>query len=245
MNKLGEKMVITTSWDDGHPSDLRIAELLSKNGLLGTFYPLPAAHHPTLSKAQLRSLSSQFELGAHTLDHTDLTEVSDMEVLHQAVGSKDWLEDLTGKPCQVFCFPRGRHFPRHLHLIRQAGFAGVRTVELLSTRFPVRREGLTVLPTTVQAFPHGRLTYLKNALKRRRIMTLWTVAARAAGMDWARMAEQLLKRVAEHGGVFHLWGHSWEIDSLQMWTQLDHVFRLAGEFKHSALFLKNSDLCLP
>ena len=29
---------ITTSWDDGHPLDLRVAELLAKYGLQGTFY---------------------------------------------------------------------------------------------------------------------------------------------------------------------------------------------------------------
>ncbi len=37
---------ITTSWDDGHPLDFRVAELLSKYGLRGTFYiPMIAENH--------------------------------------------------------------------------------------------------------------------------------------------------------------------------------------------------------
>jgi hypothetical protein len=32
---------ITTSWDDGHPSDLRLADLLHKHSLRGTFYVPP------------------------------------------------------------------------------------------------------------------------------------------------------------------------------------------------------------
>jgi hypothetical protein len=40
---------ITTSWDDGHPSDLRVAELLIKHGLRGTFYVPMTAQTATLT----------------------------------------------------------------------------------------------------------------------------------------------------------------------------------------------------
>ena len=36
--------IVTTSWDDGHSTDLRVAELLAAHGLKGTFYV--AFNHP-------------------------------------------------------------------------------------------------------------------------------------------------------------------------------------------------------
>lgn len=244
MTKPDHRVVITTSWDDGHVLDLSIAELLSKYGLQGTFYVLPPANRATLSSTQLKSLSSQFELGAHTLDHTYLKQVSCAEARRQVTGSKEWLENLTGEPCWVFCFPGGQFSPQHLEVVREAGFAGVRTVELLSTKFPTVRNDLSVLPTTVQAYPHSSRAYLKNAAKRGRVMPVLRVAARIAGRDWVKTAERLLRHVVAHGGVFHLWGHSWEIDALEQWAQLESVLRLVAEFKSSASFLRNSDLCL-
>jgi len=33
-----KKVIVTTSWDDGHLLDLRLAQLLQDAGLKGTFY---------------------------------------------------------------------------------------------------------------------------------------------------------------------------------------------------------------
>ena len=60
---------ITTSWDDGHPLDLRVAELLTKHRIGGTFYIPRIAEKETMSAAHIRQLSLAFEIGAHTLHH--------------------------------------------------------------------------------------------------------------------------------------------------------------------------------
>ena len=60
--------IVTTSWDDGDPQDLRVAELLDSRGLKGTFY-VPIIGYDgrrILEPAELRSLASGgFEIGAH------------------------------------------------------------------------------------------------------------------------------------------------------------------------------------
>src|SRR5438067_13209022 len=94
---------ITTSWDDGHPLDGRVAELLTKYGLRGTFYVPMAAETSTMSAAQMRDLSSTFELGAHTLHHVDLTDATDPVAWEEIAGPKSWVEDSTGRPCPLFC----------------------------------------------------------------------------------------------------------------------------------------------
>ena len=64
---------IVTSWDDGHPLDLRIAELLTRFGLTGTFYIARDYLDERITEAQIKALSCQHEIGAHTLTHPVLT----------------------------------------------------------------------------------------------------------------------------------------------------------------------------
>ena len=68
---------LTTSWDDGHPLDLRLAAMLEKHRLTGTFYIPRDASTGTLSASHVRELSEKFEIGSHTLDHTFLDTVND------------------------------------------------------------------------------------------------------------------------------------------------------------------------
>ena len=35
------RVIVTTSWDDGHPLDLKVADILSEFGIQGTFYVAP------------------------------------------------------------------------------------------------------------------------------------------------------------------------------------------------------------
>ena len=157
---------VTTSWDDGHPLDLRVAELLARYGLQGTFYVPMTSERPTMTASQVREIAACFEVGAHTLHHADLTTLDDAAAGAEIAGSKAWVEDVVGAACPCFCFPKG-HFRRgHLALARGAGISVVRTTELLSLDRPRRRDGLLVMPTTVQARPHSPAVYARNSAKR-------------------------------------------------------------------------------
>ena len=41
-------------------------------------------------------------------------------------------------------------------------------------------------------------------------------------------------------GVVHLWGHSWEIDRMQLWTQLDDALSILSELP-GARFMTNRE----
>src|SRR4051812_36730612 len=69
------EVLVTTSWDDGDPGDLRLAEELAEFGLHGTFYLCREFNgRPRLSDAQIRELAAipGVEVGSHTLTHPDL-----------------------------------------------------------------------------------------------------------------------------------------------------------------------------
>lgn len=234
---------ITTSWDDGHPLDLRLADLLRRYALPATFYVPRSAPTPTLSPAQIRELSRDFELAAHTLNHVELTRADETQARQEIRSSKAWIEDLTGRPCTMFCPPLGRFTRRHLGFMRQAGYTGLRTVEFLSLDLPRLRDGLWEMPTTLQAYPHRLPSYARNLLRRRAFGSLWLYITRGQGADWPDLASFLLQRALQRGGVFHLWGHSWELQDPAQWQRLEEVLKLLHQLAHSASPRTNGQLC--
>src|SRR3954462_3060939 len=86
---------LTTSWDDGHPLDFRIADLLSKYGLTGTFYIPRHCQTPTIPEIQVRELSRYFDIGAHTMHHVFLDACNDATAQQEIEQSKQWVEQLT------------------------------------------------------------------------------------------------------------------------------------------------------
>jgi peptidoglycan/xylan/chitin deacetylase (PgdA/CDA1 family) len=103
--------IVTTSWDDGERTDLRIAEMLQSRGVRGTFYVPVHAYQgrPALSHADLRQLSiAGFEIGAHTVSHKLLWGLSSQELAEEIDPCKPALEDILGSEVRMFCYPCGR-----------------------------------------------------------------------------------------------------------------------------------------
>lgn len=232
---------ITTSWDDGHPLDMRLAELLTKYCLPATFYVPLRSEREVLTTLQVRELSASFEVGAHTVGHTDLTTVPDDVARAEIVDCKSKLEQITGRPCTSFCFPLGRFRRLHLTHIREAGYRVARTVELMSLDAPRYDNGLWMMPTTIQAVPACYTTYVKNSIKRLRPASLLRYT-RARRTSWPATLEALLEWSIQRGGVVHLWGHSWEVERNSDWRNLDRAFSLLAGYRSAASFVSNGEL---
>lgn len=214
------KVIITTSWDDGHKLDTRLAELLRRYNIKATFYVSPRDHEferkDLLTDAQIKTISKDFEIGAHTMNHPRLTEVSDDQARKEMADSKSYLEALLKKPVTTFCYPGGNYAKRHVAMAREVGFAYARTVKRHFYK-------LTGAPqeshTTVNAYDHYQ--------------DLWKIF-KFAGYNpfkvpsyfkWQNLAMAMFDKVQQDGGVFHLWGHSWEIDQHGDWDKLEQVLR--------------------
>lgn len=221
-------VVVTTSWDDGHLLDARLSAMLAARRIAGTFYiapdniELPSSER--LDPAAVRELSESFEIGGHTASHRRLTGLSPEESAREIRAGKEVLEDLTGRPLVSFAYPGGAFSPRHTADVERAGFRCARTTERGCTTLgpdPYR------MGTTVQARQHV-LDWPRVVLGgwRHPAATVRCLA------DWATLAAALFDRVLANGGVFHLWGHSWEIDRFGQWsrleTVLDHVSNRPG-----------------
>jgi peptidoglycan/xylan/chitin deacetylase (PgdA/CDA1 family) len=220
---------------------MKLAELLAKYGLKGTFYVPLYCDRGVMSAAQLCVLSQSFEIGGHTVTHCDLNVQGNSTAAREIVECKRALEDITSRPCQSFCFPMGRFSRRHLKQVREAGFSLARTVELMSLDAPRFHDGLAVLPTTVQAAPVQSSAYVKNSLKRLRLDNLLCFQ-RHRKSSWVAMLESVLEQSLQRGGVLHLWGHSWEIDAYSDWKSVEGAFSMLAQLALRATFVSNGQL---
>ncbi|MGH9773798.1 MAG: polysaccharide deacetylase family protein [Candidatus Acidiferrales bacterium] len=225
--------IVTTSWDDGAASDLKVAELLLSRGLKGTFYvPLSGyKSHPPLRREEMRFLSANdLEIGGHGATHRTLTGLPLWEVVQEVGSSKKHLEDVLGKHVDMFCYPRGRLNAEVVRCVQQAGYRGARTTRMLAHALSF---SLFEMPTTLQVFPHTRGDYLRNLLKARNFAAHRTFLANYPSLNsWVELGKALFDDVAQRGGIWHLFGHSWEIEKLGLWEDLqnllDYVCRREG-----------------
>jgi peptidoglycan/xylan/chitin deacetylase (PgdA/CDA1 family) len=235
--------IISTSWDDGHPLDSRLAELLMKYGLPATFYvPIENPERPLMTPAELRDLAAAgFEIGGHTYHHTRLLNVTAQAARQEIFGGKSALEDILGDAVVSFCYVGGQHSPQVAAMVREAGFLGARTTVRHQLWVPSRNANPYAMPTTLAARPFTRLEET----------TRWAGTREPGGLqamllghtkDVLRTARRWLARATERGGVWHLWGHSWEIDRFGLWHDVEAVFKLMAETRASARWLTNGQV---
>jgi peptidoglycan/xylan/chitin deacetylase (PgdA/CDA1 family) len=201
-----------------------MADLLDKHGLNGTFF-VPINNREgigTMSPSQIRELGCRFEIGSHTYDHIQLNRLDQAQAHYQITAGNRCLEDMLGRKVNGFCYPGGKYRRRDAELVKASGFIYARTT--VNLHFDVGRTPFE-LPTTVQFYPHARSLYLRN------FATAGNWGRRYKGLrlalrhrHWMDRLYTLFEHACERGAPFHLWGHSWEVDRLDAWNELDRFF---------------------
>ncbi|MDZ4228343.1 MAG: polysaccharide deacetylase family protein [Candidatus Levybacteria bacterium] len=197
-----EKIRFDSSWDDAHPFDEELADLLKKFNLPGTFY-LPGNVGPEypINASLVKKLVDQgFEIGGHTVSHPqDLKQLSVEQILKEISDNKQALETLSGQKVTKFCYPRGRYDDRVIRILKGLGFTYARTTEVLR----LTRENAFRTPTSIHVYQ--RKEYGDH--------------------DWVEMANSMVELATRSmGGVFHIWGHSWELTKFNNWEKLESFF---------------------
>ncbi len=212
---------VTTSWDDDDRSGLKLAELLSVHRLPGTFYvPTGRLGRDSLfSVSDLRTLSAAgFEIGGHTVTHAVLTQVGAGQQAREISACKSTLQQILGREVTMFCYPKGRLNAQLMSAVKRCGYRGARGTQMLSCS---ARFHPFAMPITVQAYPHGRSNYVRNLLRYGAVGALMKSSWDLIHFkDWLSLGKTLFDRVRRQGGVWHLSGHPWELEQLQLWPQL-------------------------
>ena len=206
------KLIVTTSWDDGSKLDLKLAQLLERYDIKGTFYiPQTYLNNP-LGKNEIGMLDKGHEVGSHTLSHADLSKVSLEEARRQIDGSKRYLEELLGHRIYVLSYPKGCYNQGVKEVVKDCGFIAGRTCEHGSFDLP---EDPYQWQITLHASNGSPLMSFR--IWRRSGIPVSSL------LDWERRARLLFDLALGKGGVYHLWGHSWELERRNEWDKLERV----------------------
>lgn len=236
------KAIITTSWDDGHPLDIKLSKLMKTYSIEGTFYaPLTNWANDSLNFEQIKNLSSDFEIGGHTYNHAILTLIPDYRMELELSKSKAVLEEITKKEVISFCYPLGRYNKYIVDSVKKAGYKGSRTSKIFRISFSDPYEFHPTIHATERNLPskakgiidsdnlgHSSSLLLKGGIFKK----------------WDTIAKKSLDYVLDNGGIWHLWGHSWEIDQKKDWQVLEEVLRYVQKQgkEYGAEFLTNGTI---
>jgi peptidoglycan/xylan/chitin deacetylase (PgdA/CDA1 family) len=136
----GEKTgkVVGITFDDGYLNNLTNAlPALQKQGFTSTCYVVDGllgqtnmwdesigiAQTPLMTAEQLLQWQAGGqEVGAHTQDHVNLLNVTEIVAWKQIAKSKTTLQTLLNKPINHFCYPYGKFDERHSTMAKQATY---------------------------------------------------------------------------------------------------------------------------
>ena len=225
------KLIVTTSWDDGTVPDLKLGELLTEYGVKGTFYiPRFSKRLTLLQKGGLVALAEHHEIGAHTVNHAHLTLIPPAEAKAEIESSKLFLEGILAAKISMFCYPYGEYNAEIKHLVQTCGFSGARTVKFngLKNISDPYEFGVTVTASNHQPDETDEIAQYSHAISIKSLS------------DWELKAKILYDLAFAAGGIWHLWGHSWEIDEHHDWQKLERVLRYVSN-RPEVLYFTNGE----
>lgn len=198
-------MKIKCSFDDGTVEDLKVAELLKKYNLDAIFY-FPAkpnyVNEPhgrvSLNDHQRQLIAKYFEIGSHTVTHPLLTRVDEAKADAEIRLSKTLLENEFEREITSFCYPRGYANPAIQQMVIKAEYTNARS--------------------TLVGYIHES----ENPFFEQTTVHVGCNRNEYGGQSWFEYALRLLADAkATKDSVYHLWGHSWEIEKNQAWEQFE------------------------
>lgn len=227
-----EGLIVTTSWDDGTINDSKLANLLDKYGISGTFYIARSGSTLSyLSEKEIVAIGEHFEIGAHTMVHPDLTSIPLSQAKCEIMTSKTYLENLLGYPVSMFCYPWGKHNSAIRQIVKSYGFIGARTCESMVLSLSLDPYQL---PISLQASDNSPLKALKACLKSH----LFELNAL---FDWESRLKILFDRALKIGGVYHIYGHSHEFNSKNEWCKLESALAYISR-NQAVRYMTNGEL---
>jgi peptidoglycan/xylan/chitin deacetylase (PgdA/CDA1 family) len=125
---------VAIRFDDGYDDTRASAEQLLAAGLRSTIYVTSGnvgSRHGMTARAvaDLAALTGVVEIGAHTVHHPRLDEISRRRAAEEIVLSREMLEHITGRSIDSFAYPHGAYSRQVRQAVVDAGFASAGAVK--------------------------------------------------------------------------------------------------------------------
>ena len=210
----GKAKVFTMSYDDGVYQDIRLIEIMKKNGLKGTFNlnsGLISKNDATkgserLSAKQIKELylPNGHEIALHTYSHTTLIDLPEENIAYEYLKDKEILEEITGKIIRGSAYPNSKYNDKVLRVLRDCGIAYARCGEQTES-FDLPTDWLQI----------------KNTARHRNPQLL-------------ELCERFIKLSPPSHmpcAMFYLMGHSYEFDDANNWDVIETFAEKIGGHK--------------
>ena len=234
------KLFVVTSWDDVTKLDLKLCEILETYKLKGTFFVINDWIGTEISKDELHHISESHEIGAHTLSHVNLMHVRREVAKKEISESKRLLEEVIGKPVTSFAYPQGSYNKTHVEMVRDAQFLCARTTKPFYT---TPADNPYELNVTIWAYPHA-LRDIRGMFRLFKLSPNLVVNPFRI-KKWDDLGKQVFDVLLESGGVFHFFGHAWQVDEIDGWRRLENLLAYIA-FRKNVMYVtmtEHAKLC--
>lgn len=209
----GKAKALTLSYDDGVEQDIRLMEIMDKNGLKGTFnlnsglfasegtvYPQGTIHR-RLTERQAAELytDSGHEIAVHGLTHPFLEKLPENMAIWELLKDRENLENRFHRIVRGMAYPFGTYDNRTVDCLKKAGLVYGRTV-ISSHNFTIPEDWLTLAATCHHNDP-----------------------------ELMQLAKKFVEETPqENSWMFYLWGHSYEFEEHNNWNVIEEFAAYMG-----------------
>lgn len=209
----GKAKAFTMSYDDGVQQDVRLIEIMRKNGVKGTFnigaglfaeegtvYPEGQVHRRmTLNECLKAYEGDDIEVAVHGYTHPWLESLPSPAAVMEIIEDRKGLEDAFGGIIRGMAYPFGTYSDTVVEILRLCGIAYSRTVES-HHNFNIPKDWLRMGATCHHNDP--------------KLMEL------ADGF--------LNGKVSRDPWLFYLWGHAYEFEGADNWHVIEQFLEKIG-----------------
>ncbi len=212
----GKLKAVTFSYDDGVTQDLRFIELLNKYGLKGTFnlnsHKLGTGYINVrfgqelasykFSADHLKRVYTGHEVAVHTLDHVNLTQQTDEEIIRQVEEDRINLSKIMEYEVLGMAYPCGgiNNDDRVAEIIKNnTGVKYCRTTTNTDS-FDIQENLYRFNPNVYHIFQFDRMM---------------------------EMGREFIEMKADKPQIYYIWGHSYEFDvEADYWQKMEEFCKL-------------------
>ena len=212
----GKTKALTFSYDDAVTQDQRLIALFNKygmkatfnlnSGLLGTPGSLVredvTVAHVKPRACEIARIYAGHEIAAHTLTHPNLPSLPDEEVVRQVEEDRRALSELAGYEVVGMAYPGGKR-----------PMLDERVKGLIARHTGIRYARTTT--STHDFLPQTDLLEFKPSVYHHRE---WD--------EMFRLGEEFLRLRTDEPRVYYVWGHAYEFDIADTWSQFEDFLRL-------------------
>lgn len=210
----GKAKALTLSYDDGVDQDIRLIEIMKKNGLKGTFninsglyapegtvYPEEQTRGRRMTKSQAQEVykNSGMEVAVHGLKHPYLEQLPTNLCMMDVMQDRMNLEEEYDVIVRGMAYPFGTYNDSVVETLKQCGIVYSRTT-VSTEKFTIPTDWLR-MPATCH---HNNPNLMELAHK---------------------FAEDSVKKAPT---LFYLWGHSFEFDINDNWNVIEDFAEYIG-----------------